>query len=41
MSSFLQLLDAGCLMVVVFRHIPEGLHLFPRTNWGLEQSVGH
>jgi hypothetical protein len=40
-GSFLQLLGAGCLMVVVFCHIFEGLHLFPRINWGFEQSVGH
>jgi Ca2+/Na+ antiporter len=40
-GSFLQLLGAGSLMVVVFCHISEGLHLFPRMNWGLEQSVGH
>ena len=40
-SSFLQLLGAACLMVVVFCHISEGLHLLPRMNWGLEQSIGH
>src|SRR5262249_6070597 len=40
-TSFLQLLGAGSLMVVVLCHISEGLHLFPRMNWGLEQSVGH
>ncbi len=38
-GSFLQLLGAGSLMVVVFCHISEGLHLFPRMNWGLEQGA--
>jgi hypothetical protein len=40
-SSLLQLLGAGCLRVVVLCRIAEGLHLFPRLNWGLEQGVGH
>jgi hypothetical protein len=40
-SSLLQVLGAGCLIVVVMCHIAEGLHLFPRLNWGLEQSIGH
>ncbi len=31
-SSLLQLLGAGSLLVVVFCHISEGLHLFPRMN---------
>jgi hypothetical protein len=37
-GSFLQLLGAGSLMVVIFCHISEGLHLFPQMNWGLEQN---
>jgi hypothetical protein len=40
-SSLLQLLGAGCLIVVVFCHISEGFHLFPQMDWGLEQSIGH
>ena len=40
-SSFLQLLGAGCLVVVVLTHVSEGLHLFPWMHWGLEHSVGH
>jgi hypothetical protein len=40
-SSFLQLLGAGCLVIVVLTHISEALHLFPRMSWGLENSVGH
>jgi hypothetical protein len=40
-SSFLQLLGATCLVVVVLTHISEGLHRFPWMNWGLEHSLGH
>lgn len=39
--SFLQVVGAVCLVVVVLAHICEGLHLFPRMNWGLPNSVGH
>ena len=35
-SSFLQLLGAGCLVVVVLTHIFEALHLFPWMQWGIE-----
>src|SRR5437870_8848705 len=41
LPSFLQLLGAGCLMVVVLAHICEALHLFPSMEWGLERSAGH
>ena len=41
LSSLLQLLGAGCLVVVVFAHIFEALHLFPWMKWGLERSAGH
>ena len=40
-GSVLQLLGAGCLMVVVLTHICEAAHLFPWMHWGLEHSVGH
>jgi hypothetical protein len=40
-GSFLQLLGAACLVVVVLVHLAEGLHLFPWMNWGLKHSVGH
>ena len=40
-SSFLQTLGAGCLVVVVLAHICEALHLFPWMQWGSEHSVGH
>src|SRR5437879_9719193 len=39
--SLLQLLGAGCLVLVVLTHISEALHLFPWMHWGLEDSVGH
>ena len=41
MWSFLQLLGAACLVVVVLTHICEALHLFPWMHWGSEHSVGH
>jgi hypothetical protein len=40
-SSSLQLLDAGCLVMVVLTHVAEALHLFPWMHWGSEHSVGH
>lgn len=40
-SSFLQLLGTGFLMVVVFTHLCEALNLFPSMHWGLEHSAGH
>jgi hypothetical protein len=39
--SILQVLGAGCLVVVVLIHICEALHLFPWMHWGDEHSVGH
>src|SRR6266436_9313000 len=39
--SFLQLLGAGCLVLVVLTHISEALHLFPWMHWGVEHSAGH
>lgn len=40
-SSFLQLLGAGSLVVVVLTHICEAIHLFPWMHFGLEHSLGH
>ena len=40
-SSFLQLLGAGCLVIVVLAHICEALHLLPSMGWGLDRSLGH
>jgi hypothetical protein len=39
--SCLQVLGAGCLVVVVLAHIFEAVHLFPGMQWGGEHSVGH
>lgn len=39
--SFLQVLGAGCLVVVALTHICEAFHLFPWMKWGLEHSAGH
>ena len=40
-GSFLQLVGAGCLVIVALTHIAEALHLFSWMQWGLEHSVGH
>jgi hypothetical protein len=40
-APLLQLLGAGCLVVVVLAHICEALQLFPAMHWGDEQSIGH
>lgn len=41
LGSFLQLLGAGCLVIVALTHLCEALHLFPWMHWGWEHSVGH
>ena len=41
MSSFLQLLGATGLVVVILTHVFEGLRLFPSMHWGSQHSVGH
>lgn len=40
-GSILQLLGAGCLIVVILTHVAEALQLFPFMHWGQEHSVGH
>jgi len=40
-GSLVQLLGAGCLVVVVLTHVSEALELFPWMQWGAEHSVGH
>jgi hypothetical protein len=40
-GSFLQILGAGCLVMVVLAHICEAPHLFPWMHWGSEHSAGH
>jgi hypothetical protein len=41
LGSLLQLLGAGCLVIVVLTHLCEALRLFPWMQWGSEHSVGH
>lgn len=41
LSSALQLVGAGSLVIVILTHICEGLHLLPWMQWGLERSAGH
>jgi len=38
---FLQLLGAGCLVIVVITHVFEALNLFSWMHWGLENSLAH
>ena len=40
-SAFLQLLGSIGLAVVVLTHVCEALNVFPRMDWGLEDSFGH
>ena len=37
----LQVLGAGCLLVVVLTHVAEALHLMPAMRWGEPTSAGH
>ena len=30
-----------CLVIVVFTHVAERLHIFPGMGWGLPDSPGH
>ncbi len=39
--SFLQLIGAGCLVMVVLTDVFEALHLLPWMHWGSEHSIGH
>jgi len=39
--SLLQLLGAGCLVVVVIAHIFEALQAIRWMQWGIEHSIGH
>ena len=40
-SSSLQLLGAGGLVLVVLTHFAEAFGLLPGMHWGLEYSAGH
>ena len=39
--SFLQLIGAGCLVIVALIHVSEALDLLLWMHWGLEDSFGH
>src|SRR5215813_13755178 len=39
--SVLQMVGAGCLVIVVLAHVCEAIQLFPAMGWGLEHSPGH
>jgi hypothetical protein len=39
--SFLQVIGAGCLVIVALTHVSEALGLFPWMHWGREASLGH
>jgi hypothetical protein len=40
-GSLLQLLGAGCVVLVALTHVCEALCLFPRMHWGEAHSAGH
>jgi len=40
-GSFLQLMGAGCLVLVVLTHVCEGLGILPWMHWGRPHSIGH
>jgi hypothetical protein len=40
-ASLLQLLGAGCLVLVILAHVCEALRAFPAMHWGEEHSIGH
>jgi hypothetical protein len=40
-SSFLQLIGAGCVVLVVLTHVSEALQRSPSMHWGREHSLGH
>lgn len=39
--SILQLVGAGCAVVVVLTHVFEALQVLPWMHWGEQHSVGH
>jgi hypothetical protein len=39
--SFIQLLGAGCLIIVVLAHVAERFDVFPSMGWGLPETTGH
>ena len=41
LSTLLQLLGAGFLIIVVLTHVAEALPVLPSMGWGEPHSVGH
>jgi hypothetical protein len=41
LPSALQLFGAACLVMVIFTHVCEALHLLPWMRWGDSNSAGH
>lgn len=39
--AVLQLIGAGCLVLVILTHVCEALRLLPWMHWGLADSAGH
>jgi hypothetical protein len=40
-AGIMQICGSTCLMVVVFTHIAEALHILPAMHWGEPHSAGH
>jgi hypothetical protein len=40
-GSFLQLVGAGCLLMVVLTHVFEALDFLHWMHWGSQNSLGH
>ena len=40
-GRWLLLLGFACLVIAVFTHVAETLHLFPGMGWSLPDSPGH
>jgi hypothetical protein len=41
LCTFVQVVGAACLVVIVLTHVCEALRLFPSMGWGQRNSVGH
>jgi hypothetical protein len=40
-ASLVQLIGAGCLVIVVLTHVCEAVGLLPWMHWGQQHSFGH
>src|SRR5690348_2501904 len=41
LTLLMQVVGAGCIVVVVLTHVCEATGLFPYMRWGQEHSAGH